>query len=86
MQARVSLVPGFNDSPENIEATAKFIADKLSDSIPVHLLPYHPLGEGKWKRLDRKNETAAFDTPSEQKVAECRQIFESFGLTLIVGG
>jgi pyruvate formate lyase activating enzyme len=86
MQARVSLVPGFNDSPENIDATARFIADKLSNGIPVHLLPYHRFGAAKWERLDRRNETAVFDTPGEEEIAECRRIFESFGLTSIVGG
>jgi pyruvate formate lyase activating enzyme len=86
MRARVTLVPGFNDSPENIEATARFIANKLSKAIPVHLLPYHRLGEAKWGRLDRKNQTASIDTPDEQQLGECRRIFESFGLTTIAGG
>ena len=86
MQARVTLVPGFNDSPENLEATARFIAEKLSNAIPVHLLPYHRLGEAKWERLDRKNETEAIEIPGERQLAECRRIFESFGLTAIMGG
>jgi pyruvate formate lyase activating enzyme len=86
MRARVTLVPGFNDSPGNLEATARFIADRLSKAIPVHLLPYHRLGEAKWERLDRRNETAVIDTPGEQQLMECRQIFESFGLTTIAGG
>jgi pyruvate formate lyase activating enzyme len=86
MRARVTLVPGFNDSPENLEATARFIADRLSKAIPVHLLPYHRLGEAKWERLGRRNETAAIDTPGEQQLMKCRQIFESFGLTTFAGG
>jgi pyruvate formate lyase activating enzyme len=86
MQARVTLVPGFNDSPENLEATARFIADKLSNAIPVHLLPYHRLGEAKWERLGKKNETVSIEIPSERHLAECRRIFESFGLTAIMGG
>ncbi len=86
MRARITLVPGFNDSTENIRATAGFIAEKLSNAIPVHLLSYHRLGEAKWERLDRKNETAAIEIPGEQQLAECRRIFESFGLTVIMGG
>jgi pyruvate formate lyase activating enzyme len=86
MRARVTLVPGFNDSPENLEATARFIADRLSKVIPVHLLPYHRLGEAKWERLGRRNETAVIDTLTEQQLMECRKIFESFGLTTIAGG
>lgn len=86
MRARVTLIPGFNNSPENLEATARFIADRLSNAIPVHLLPYHRLGEAKWERLGRRNETAAIDTPGEQQLMECRQIFKSFGLTTYAGG
>jgi pyruvate formate lyase activating enzyme len=86
MRARVTLVPGFNDSHDNLEATARFIADRLSNAIPVHLLPYHRLGEAKWERLDRKNETASIEIPGERQLAEYRRIFESFGLTAIVGG
>jgi pyruvate formate lyase activating enzyme len=86
MRARVALVPGFNDSPENIEATAKFIAHNLSSTIPIHLLPHHRLGVAKWEQLNRRNETAVIDTPSEQHLTECRRVFESFGLTVIMGG
>jgi pyruvate formate lyase activating enzyme len=86
MRARVAIIPGFNDSTENIEATARFIADKLSNAVSVHLLSYHRLGEEKWERLDRINETAEIEIPVEQQLVECRRIFESFGLTVIMGG
>jgi len=66
--------------------TARFIADRLSNAIPVHLLPYHGLGEAKWGRLDRKNETASIEIPGERQLVEYGRIFESFGLTVIMGG
>jgi pyruvate formate lyase activating enzyme len=86
MRARVTLVPGYNDSTENLEATARFVANELSKEIPVHLLPYHRLGEAKWERLDRENETASIQIPGAQQLAECCHIFESFGLKAIMGG
>lgn len=86
MRARVTLVPGFNDSPENLEATARFISEKLSNAVPVHLLPYHRLGEAKWRRLDRGEETRTIEVPEERQIAECRAIFESFGLDSTMGG
>lgn len=84
--ARVTLVPGFNDSAENIDATAGFIAEKLSKAVPVHLLPYHRLGESKWERLGRKDEALSAAPPGERQLTDCRRIFESFGLTVIMGG
>jgi pyruvate formate lyase activating enzyme len=86
MRARVAIIPGFNDSTENIEATAGFIADKLSKAVSVHLLSYHRLGEAKRERLGRKNEIAAIEIPGEHQLEECRRIFESFGLIVIMGG
>jgi pyruvate formate lyase activating enzyme len=86
IRARVTLVPGFNDSTENIQATAGFISGKLSNTVPVHLLSCHRLGEAKWERLEKKNEAAEIEIPDEQKLMECRRIFESFGLTVIMGG
>lgn len=86
MRARVTLVPGFNDSRENLEATARFISEKLSNAVPVHLLPYHRLGEAKWERLDRGEDMAAIKVPDERQIEECRGIFESFGLASIMGG
>ncbi len=40
----------------------------------------------QWERLDGKNETASIEIHGEQQLVECRRIFESFGLTTIMGG
>lgn len=86
MRARVTLVPGHNDSPENLEAIARFVAQELSKEIPVHLISYHRLGEAKWERLDKRSATASIGIPGERQLAESCRIFESFGLTAILGG
>ena len=39
---RVPLIPGINDSEENLDATARFAAGL---GVPVEILPYHALGE-----------------------------------------
>ena len=44
---RTEVVPGYNDSEENIEATAKFMAE--SGRKMMELLPYHALGSSKYK-------------------------------------
>jgi len=48
MWARIPVISGYNDSAENIEATAKFIAGELGNCERVNLLPYHRLGETTW--------------------------------------
>ena len=84
--ARVSIIPGYSDSVENIEATAKFIATELGNSIKVHLLPYHRLGETKYERLERLGKSISIEPPSDEHMSELQKIVESFGLIAYVGG
>lgn len=86
MLARMALVPGFNDSPENLDRTARCVAEELSPAVPVHLLPYHRLGEAKWERLGQAGGAAAAASPSDAHMADCVKVFEAYGLTAIVGG
>lgn len=53
IQFRTPLIPGFNDSRENIEATARFIREELGLSPVEHLelLAYNNLGEEKYLRM-----------------------------------
>jgi pyruvate formate lyase activating enzyme len=86
MLARVPVIPGYNDSVENIEATAKFIATELGTLIKVHLLPYHRLGETKYERLEKQGNSISFESPSEEHLSKLKQTVESFGLTVVIGG
>jgi len=36
------LIPGRNDSPEELKAIARFIAENLSPSVPWHISAFHP--------------------------------------------
>jgi pyruvate formate lyase activating enzyme len=53
MLFRIPLIPGFNDSREDIEATARFIRDELGLNPAEHLelLAYNNLGEEKYIRI-----------------------------------
>lgn len=84
--ARVPVVPGFNDSVENITATARFVANELGKDVKVHLLPYHRLGETKYERLEYISTTASIKPPTDEQMAKLKEIVESFGLTVAIGG
>lgn len=49
---RIPVVCGFNDTEENIRATARFVRDCGLEVI--NLLPFHRLGESKWKQLGKE--------------------------------
>lgn len=82
VQARLPVIPGVNDTPSNIRATAAFLTSLGHGSI--HLLPYHSFGDAKRKRLGQ--------TPGAMKAinpdtAACRQaaaLFESEGIHAVV--
>ena len=87
MQVRTSIVPGYNDTIENISATAAFIVKQLSPSIEYHLLPYHKLGETKQERLEwGQDRLFTGEIPKDEHLAELKKTAESFGLNVYIGG
>lgn len=51
-KVRTPIIPGFNDSEEDIEAILEFIQDK--PNVSYEALPYHIFGKGKYKALGRE--------------------------------
>lgn len=86
MAVRVPTIPGYNDSKENIGATAKFVAENLGKDVKVHLLPYHKLGESKHARMEDDHEAFVSEVPTNEHMEELRSYVESFGLTSVIGG
>lgn len=78
-------ITGYNDSDENIAATAKFIAEELGSDVHVRLLPYHRLGESKNDSLG-KNMDMSIDIPSDEHMQHLKNIMESYGLVAQIGG
>ncbi len=82
---RVPTIPGYNDSEANITATARFVSEKLGDDVPVHLLPYHRLGESKNESLG-KTMDMSIEVPSDEHMQELLEIVKRFGLNGQIGG
>ena len=53
LSIRVPVIPGFNDTPEEIFEIAEFTR-QLKNVKRLHLLPYHRLGQDKYEGLGRK--------------------------------
>ena len=53
MRIRIPLIPGFNDSVEEVRAIAEYVKKGLGlGPDDIDLLPYNPLGEIKYEFLD----------------------------------
>jgi pyruvate formate lyase activating enzyme len=76
---RVPLIPGCNDSEENIAAIAETAARLLKDA-PVHILPYHRYGTNKYRMLDMKYPLENAECPAPEDLDRAKKIIESFGL------
>jgi pyruvate formate lyase activating enzyme len=76
---RVPVIPGLNDSEEELTAMARTVAGMMKQA-KVHLLPYHAYGKGKYKMLDRDYQPGELARPTEEKLRGAKEIFESFGI------
>lgn len=73
---RIAVIPGLNDSVENIRETAEYAAALGIGTL--ELLPYHSLGENKYEQLGREYSLSKISELSEddmkQLADEARQV------------
>ncbi|MFC1920220.1 glycyl-radical enzyme activating protein [Chloroflexota bacterium] len=81
---RIPLIKGVNDTEENLTETAKFLKT-LGKDIGIELLPYHRLGIGKYRTLDKTYRGEAFIKPSDDETEAARKIFEEHGILCTIG-
>lgn len=72
---RVPVVPGFNETPEEIRAIAEFAAS-LPGVEQIHLLPYHSYGRGKYEGLGREYPMGDTEPPSFEHMQRLKETVE----------
>ena len=84
---RVPVVPGFNDTPEEIADIARF-ANTLYGVRHLHLLPYHRLGQDKYAGIGRTYTLPDILPPPSAHMAALRDaaIQATAGLYVQIGG
>ncbi len=65
LQVRIPVIPGFNDSIENLNATASFCAELGEAVTVVQLLPFHHMGASKYERIQRPDPMPADVLPPD---------------------
>lgn len=76
---RVPLIPGYNDSEENIRAICEF-SQGLRSAVEVDLLPLHHLGEGRYRSLGRPYPIANIPLIPDDILQTMKRMIESYGL------
>lgn len=67
LSIRVPVIPGFNDTPEEIRDIAEY-TNALGNVKRLHLLPYHRLGQDKYEGLGRRYLMGNVEPPSNEKM------------------
>jgi len=83
---RIPVIPGFNDSAENISASATFAKELGNNILRLELLPYHLFGIHKYAELEREYPLAAIAPPTDEQMAELRDIARAAGMDAEIGG
>jgi pyruvate formate lyase activating enzyme len=82
---RIPLIPGITDTTENLRSIAEFLSQFLIIPV-VHLLPYNPMGEEKYKKLNKRLKLANLKTQSKDTLTDLQTLFSSQGIRVRIGG
>ncbi|MEX0986148.1 MAG: glycyl-radical enzyme activating protein [Bacteroidales bacterium] len=83
---RIPVIPGINDTDEELAAFKKFLTLRRKMFMEVNLLPYHRTGSGKYRRMDLEYEGEGIEEPSATKMNHLKTAFENCGINVSVGG
>ena len=82
---RVPVIPGFNDTKEEIGKIASFTSS-LPNVNEIHLLPYHNMGRDKYEGLGRAYLMGDVPSPTNEKMKELAEACKQYGLNVQIGG
>lgn len=86
LSIRVPVIPGFNDTPEEIRDIAAYTRH-LGNVKRLHLLPYHRLGQDKYAGLGREYLMGDVEPPSNEKMRELLHTAkQASGMECQIGG
>lgn len=86
LSVRVPVIPGFNDTEEEIRAIAAY-AKEIGNVKRMHLLPYHRLGQDKYAGLNRPYLMGDVEPPTNEKMERLLETAKNVsGLECQIGG
>lgn len=80
---RVPVIPGINDTKENIQKTAEFARNNLPSCLGIELLPYHSLGRDKYDSLGRSYGLKNLQAPSEENIRSLKRIISETQVSIV---
>lgn len=84
LTVRVPVIPGFNDTEDEISAIAEYASSLNVEQM--HLLPYHRMGEDKYRGLGRTYSMTGVYPPVDEKMRKLKRAAEQFDIKVQIGG
>jgi pyruvate formate lyase activating enzyme len=78
---RIPVVPGCNDSNENITATTRFTTGLGAGFQHIELLPYHQLGIHRYVQLGKDYTLKELESPDDSHMHRLKALVRSEGVT-----
>ena len=76
---RIPLIPGCNDSEENIRATCEFVKG-LASVVEVGIMPLHHLGRSRYDSLNLPYPIGNLALIPDEQLQKTKNLIESYGL------
>lgn len=82
MWIRTPIVPGYTDSIENVRGIAE-LCEELGNVERLDLLPYHRLGEPRYRKLGLKYPLEGLQPPTNEAMENLRKVARLPGIELV---
>ena len=82
---RFPMIPGYNDSKENINLMLDFL-NELANKPEFHILPYHRTGQDKFRRFGIESLMPDIPSLMEEDTVWVQDVFKAEGYKVKVGG
>ena len=86
VELRIPIIPGVNDSQEEINRYVHFLQNKVKHIPKIHLLPYHTIADNKYLKLNMDNRMTGLVNDTKTGIENFKKQLESAGLTVGIGG
>jgi len=81
---RQPLIPDVTDSIRNIEATVGFLTSLGKKAARLQIMPYHRMGQSKYKALNRRNPMEGVGAAEDERVEAVRKAYIERGIDCTV--
>ena len=82
---RIPIVPGINDSGQNIDSLIEYISS-LKKIRGINLLPYHKSANNKYVKMKIENKLSDVEPPTDLQMEQLKNKFSSLGCEVKIGG